>query len=131
MSTVRDTPQLVYEAGDTWSLKLSVTPRTGLTLDQYGTPTLTIWEDPLWPRSGPDRAARSSVNPVADGWTVAVTADGTIDAVNNVISFSVPLPADAGDNRYVVAVRCSGGSLPGPATVFDPTWLSMRAPGGA
>jgi hypothetical protein len=130
MPTVRDTPAISAEAGDTWSLALAVTPRAGLTLDQYGDATLTIWEDPLWPRAGADRAARVAVNPAADGWAVAARVAGAIDAASGQIAFVVPLPAGAGDQRYVVAARCAGGALPGPATVLDPTWLSLRAPGG-
>ncbi len=95
---IRESPSLVWDALEEHTAAVSLTPRTGLTVADYGTVTLTIREDPHWPRSGATEAARGRADPIADGWPVVAVATGSV--AGGVVTFTFTMDLDAGTDRY-------------------------------
>lgn len=121
---IRETPSLVWDASEDHTVRLALTPRAALDLSDYGTFTLTIREDPDYPRTGAARATVSAADPINDGWAVAATGTATAAALDTTVDIDVTVPDGAGDHRYCVDVTASGGTA-GRVTVFRTTWLSV------
>ncbi len=125
-SQIKEAPTYRWPALQTETVWLAVTVRAGLALADYGTITLTIRSDPLWPRTGPDRAAVGDADPVADGWPVSASAVGTVDgaALTPTVVFTVTVPSGAGYRRYALDVVAAGG-IAGRVQLVDSTWLTV------
>lgn len=123
-SLIREVPKLEWAAAQ--SMVVSLTPLTlptGRTLDDFDGYTLTIREDPGWPRAtAVARDAANSADPLGDGWAVAVTAVGEVN--DGVVQFSFVTPEGAGSRRYAVDVW---GSLVagGEVQLVKSTWLTV------
>ena len=101
----------------------------GTTLAAWETFTLTLREDPCFPRQG--AALYAQVDPFSEGWQIVATFAGTpnTDPNNPTLTFTVTVPQYAGRNRYVVDVRAYGS--PGETPFYEATWLSVTPSGGA
>jgi hypothetical protein len=121
-------PALQWTAGQAMTVR--VTPLTlpvGRQLTDFVTWTLTIRQDPSWPRTGPGSAGplantRNTADPIAENWTIAVQAIGTL--VNSVPTFTFTTPSQAGVERYAVDVfgtLAAGGDV----QVVPCTWLTI------
>jgi hypothetical protein len=111
-------------AGKRLELRVTVTPRSPYTLADYGTFTLTVREDPAWPRAtAAQRAAAASADPIADGWETAITPIvGTV--AGSVVTFVGTAPTGPGYDRYAYDVTAAGGAA-GAVSVVDVTWLTV------
>lgn len=123
-SLIAETPVLTWSALGDQEVTVTLTPRDGTGLDDYGTFTLTIREDPEWPRSGPDKAAAASADPLADGWPVAASDTSTAGALDTEVNFTITVPEGAGYRRYAVDCVADGGSV-GRVQVVRPIWLTV------
>ena len=121
-SLIRTSPRLSWPALQTHTLRLAVTVRAGFSLTDYGTFTLTIRADPLWPRTGADRVAADVADPVGDGWAVSTTATGTIDGSD--VLFTVTVPSASGEKRYALDAVATGG-VAGRVELVPTTWLTV------
>ncbi|AMV27580.1 hypothetical protein VT84_24475 [Gemmata sp. SH-PL17] len=123
---IREAPAYRWPALQTQTVRVECTLRAGLSLSDYGTVTLTVRQDPEWPRSGPARTAVDAANPRSDGWPIAAFAVGAIDAgaTNPTIVFTVTVPAVPGYRRYALDVVASGG-IAGRVQLVDTTWLTV------
>jgi hypothetical protein len=119
---IRETPALSWAAAQTQTVRVSLTPRDGLALTDYGTFTLTVRADPEYPRTGAALAAVDRADPLADGWAVSTSAEGAID--DDVIEFEVTVPSEAGRRRYALDVVAEGGDA-GRVQVVEATWLTV------
>lgn len=122
MKLIRDLG-LVYTAGDHLNLRVKPKLQTGVTLADWGGFTLTIREDPDFPRlTENDQLEADYLDPAAEGWPVVVTVAGTIDG--DFVVFPTVMPLDAGEKRYVIDVVGTGGTL-GRSNLYRPTWVSL------
>lgn len=122
---IRETPVLVWDAGEAHTVRVALTPRAGLGLDDYGTFTLTVRADPDWPRSGAGRVALETADPIADDWTVGASGSATAAAPAIEVAIDVTVPDGPGFRRYVGDDVAEGGAA-GRVTVVPLTWLSVR-----
>ncbi len=125
-SQIREAPVLSWPALQTQTVRVECTLRSGLSLTDYGTITLTVRADPLWDsdrngRSGSDQY--KATDPRADGWPVSATAVGAV-ADATTLAFSVTVPAGAGFRRYAVDVVAAGG-IAGRVQLVPATWLTV------
>lgn len=118
-------PPLKWAAGQTMVVSLSpLTLPAGRVLGDFSAWTLTVREDPKWPRSGATEAARDAADPIADGWAVALTATGTV--VDGAATFAFTMVAGAGYRRYSIdawGALSAGGEI----QVVEPLWLTCGA----
>lgn len=122
---IRDaSPPLVWDALQDQTVRVPLTPRDTLTLADYGTFTLTIRQDPEWPRKGSAQADLATADPIADGWEVAATGTATAAAEDEEVELAVTVPADPGERRYALDVVASGGTA-GRVQVVRSTWLTV------
>ena len=119
---IRESPVLSWAAGQEMAVQVSFTPRSGLTVSDYGTLTLTVREDPEWPREGEAVGEARQADPLNDGWESA--ASGTATATTSPVSISVTMPSGAGWRRYCVDVVADGGTA-GRVQLVSPTWLTV------
>jgi hypothetical protein len=120
---IRESPSLTWDALQEQTVAVTLTPRTGLTVPDYGTVTLTIREDPEWPRSGATEANRHLADPIGDGWEIVAT--GSEVASTSPIEIDVTVPDGPGTKRYTVDVVADGGDA-GRVTLVPTTYLSVR-----
>lgn len=117
-------PALKWAAGQ--ATVLSITPLTlpvGRSVTDFSTFTLTIRQDPLWPRTGDALANRPTADPIAQSWPVVLTAAGTL--VSSVPTFEFTVPSGAGIERYSLDVwgTLSAG---GEVQLVRATWLTVN-----
>lgn len=86
-------------------LRVTLTPREGLTINDYGTLTLSIREDPHYPRNR--NQLNCPIDPVNDGWEELVNVDGTI--VDGKFEFVFNSPQYPGERRYSIHMGATGG----------------------
>lgn len=91
---------------------------SGLTLAAFTTFTLTVREDPGYPRSGMDLSA--PLDPST--WEETATATGTVDGTN--VRFAVTVTASPGRKRYAMDMWSSGGAG-GAVHLLPATWLTL------
>ncbi|MBP3956342.1 hypothetical protein J8F10_13710 [Gemmata sp. G18] len=125
-SAIKETPAYRWPALQTQTVRVECTLRAGLSLSNYGTITLTVREDPEWPRSGPARPAVDSADPRADGWPVATSSVGAEDvgAASPTVAFTVTVPAEVGYRRYALDVVALGGAV-GRVQLVETSWLTV------
>lgn len=118
--------KLQWTAGQRETVTLSpVTLPTGRTLADFASFTLTAWEDPKYPRSGADAVAAAA--PVEDGWTVSLTAAGSVSG--STVVFNLTGPSASGIKRYAVGVigtLSAGGDI----DLLPVTWLDVLPAAG-
>ncbi|VTR93196.1 unnamed protein product [Gemmata massiliana] len=123
---IREAPIYRWPALQAQTVRVECALRAGLSLSDYGTFTLTVRQDPEWPRSGPARPAVDAANPRSDGWSISTSSVGAIDAsaTNPTVVFTVTVPAAPGYRRYALDVVASGG-IAGRVQLVDSTWLTV------
>jgi hypothetical protein len=119
-SLIRPTPEYDFAAGELVEISVPVTLAGSVTLADFDTFEMPIWEDPDYPRQGADAAV--PIDPAGSGWTEAATLDG--DASGDTVTYTGTLPTGAGVRRYVFAAWGLGGTA-GPACLVRPTWLTL------
>lgn len=112
-------PAEEWAAGERAVVTVPVTLPDDVTLADFGTFELVVWEDPGYPRAG---TPASPPDPVAGGWGEAVVFDGT--AGDGVVEFVGTMPAAAGVRRYAFAAWGLGGTA-GDACLVYPMWLTL------
>lgn len=121
-------PATVWYAGQTLDFDVTgITLANGRLLADFDTFTLTVWEDPHWPRrafQNPDE----DMDPANDGWGVALSEEGVADDLTTV-SFdptSLETALAAGEKRYAYGVIGEiSGSPPTRVTIVPVTWLTV------
>lgn len=111
-----------WPAGQRQIVKVNCTLAPGRTLGDWSAFTLTIREDPEWPREAGTLSV--PLDPSNAGGTPEVTATGTATGSTEV-SFTVTVPDDPGRRRYAFDVWGTGG-VAGAVSLFDATWLSVK-----
>lgn len=118
-------PPLRLVSGGAYVVSLSpLTLPAGRVVADFSGWTLTVREDPDWPRSGATEAARDAADPKGDGWAVVLTVTGTV--VDGVVTFALTMVAPAGYRRYSVdawGALSAGGEI----QVVEPLWLTCGA----
>ncbi len=121
MPQIADTPVLSWSATQKSRVVLSpITLPAGRTLADFDAFTLTIREDPKFPRTG--AAVSDNINPLGDGWAVSVTSSGAV--VGSTLVFDFASPSAPGYRRYSMDVRATGGTA-GPVSLLRSTWLTV------
>jgi len=96
---------------------------SGLTLADFATFTLTVREDPGYPRSGATLFLQ--LDPANAGGTPLIQVTGTPDASpGTLVTFVVTAPANPGRHRYAFDVVGTGGDA-GPVQLQRATWLDV------
>lgn len=93
---------------------------SGLTLAAFTTFTLTVREDPGWPRSG--MTLNLPLDPANAGGTPLLTVTGTPDGTN--VKFTATWPTNPGRKRYAMDMWGSGGTA-GDVQLLRATWLTL------
>lgn len=118
--------RLEWGAGEKRTVTLSpVTLPTGRTLSDFATFTLTVWEDPQYPRTGSYVVAASA--PIEDSWTESVTASGSVSG--STVVFNLTAPSSSGIKRYAVGIigtLSAGGNI----HLLPVTWLDVLPAAG-
>lgn len=113
---------LAWPANQRTLLRVACTPAAGRTLADWATFTLTIRQDPAWPRAGSGLFV--PLDP-SQGAEPVVQVNGTPDAAPGVtVLFDFTVPADPGFRRYALDVRGTGGTA-GEVAFLPATWLSV------
>ena len=119
-------PALEWAAGQ--AMAVSLTPialPAGRTVADFSGFTLTIRADPSWPRSDMAAAQKASADPIAEGWSVAVTSAGAV--TNSVPVFRFTSPSGAGTERYALDVFGTLADGSGEVQLYKCRWLSVLA----
>lgn len=111
-----------WPAGQSQVVKVVVDLSEGRLITDWAAFTLTIREDPGWPRSGATLFV--PLDPAIAGGTPNVTATGTVVSATEV-TFTFTVPSYPGINRYAFDVWGTGGTA-GPVQVFPTTWLTVK-----
>ena len=125
---------LVKEPALSWAIgqnmTVFVTPLTlpvGRALTDFASFTLTIRQDPLWPRTGANQATRNTADPIGENWLAVVTSTGSLTippgGTSQVPTFNFAMPNVAGLERYAVDVwgALNAGGL---IQLVVATWLT-------
>ncbi len=119
-SQIADTPKLEWPAGQRQVVSVPVTLSSGNVLTDFATFTLTVREDPGFPRTG--ASLNDNLDPHGDGWASAASASGT--ASGSTLTFVVTVPSSPGRKRYSLDVWAIGGTA-GPVQLVNSTWLTV------
>ena len=123
MPQIRTSPAVEWPAGQQQLVTVAVTTLpAGRTLDDWDGFTLTVREDPDFPRTTAELG--ENLDPAGDGWAVAVTADGTADADEDTVTFGLTVPAAPGPRRYALDVWGTGGTA-GAVQLVPATWVTV------
>jgi hypothetical protein len=124
-------PATVWHPGQTLDFDLTgISLANSRTLAEFDSFTLTVREDPHWPRR-PFQDPYEDMDPVGDSWSVALTsAAGEAESVT-VVSFDLTATEtnlSPGEKRYAYEVVGVIDGTPDTVVVIVPaTWLSVRA----
>lgn len=122
---VSRTPKLEYPAGQRQTFTIDVKLPTGRTLADFSAFTLTVREDPLYPRAA---TLLDAADPAGQAWaTVSVSPTIAIDTTDpaDTLNVSFTVPTNAGERRYAFDVwgqlTVGGGYI----ELYPCTWLSV------
>lgn len=119
---VNKSPRLEYPAGQRQTLEIRTNLLGGRVLTDFSAFTLTVREDPDYPRSD-----LATADPAGQAWAEVDTDPETeidpADPDTLLVSFTVP--ADAGAHRYALDVRGTLAAGGGTVFIHGCTWLSV------
>lgn len=103
----------------------AVLSASGLTLADFSTFTITVREDPGWPRSGSTLTPLGGLDPANAGGVPLIQVTGTPDASPGTnVMFVVTAPVNPGRHRFAFDVWGIGGDA-GPVQLCRATWLDV------